>query len=413
MAALLCALSFAASVGGCGASGTQTETGAPAPAGSQPAEARGGPLELPAELPGWRYRSYRRVGKGLFLVGIDPRGDDPWLVVFDTHGRARWWYRPSTPVLQSMILSNGEVEWARSFHDGYGVNPKMADEVHSLSGKPLGLIRTVGTITDGHELQPDSEGDVYVDSYAIRDGIDLHRFGGPRDTAVAFAEIQELNRAGKVLWRWNSAGHIGLGETGRWWQHNVLKNPHEVDGRQVYDAVHINAIDPHGKLVIISTRHTDAVFAIDRRTGKIVWKLGGTPTGRSLKVIGDPYSPELFGGQHDVRFYANDLLSVYDDSTHRDRPPRAAFYRIDARKGTATFLGQLTDPLVKESHCCGSVRPLAGGWLVDWGDNPLVTEFDRRGRIVFRLHLASSSYRAVPLPPDVTAHRLRRAMLER
>lgn len=81
------------------------------------------------------------------------------------------------------------------------------------------------------------------------------------------------------------------------------------------------------------------------------------------------------------------------------------FYRLDLAQGKATYLRQLNDPAVKASHCCGSARELEdGGWLVSWGDNPLVTAFDPEGRIVFRLNLAASTFRAVPVPP---ARRLR------
>jgi hypothetical protein len=252
---------------------------------------------------------------------------------------------------------------------------------------------------------------VFLDSYSIRDDVDLSRFGGRPHASVADAEVQELSPSGRLLWRWNSRGHIRLEETGRWWHRNVAYNPHIVRGRKTYDPVHINSIDPHVGTVVISARHTDAVYGISRRDGQILWKLGGTATPESLRVVGDPYPRELFGGQHDARLYANGVLSVYDDATHRPRPPRAAFYRLDPEQGTATFLGQLTDPLVKRSHCCGSVRPFEGGWLVDWGDNPLVTQFNAAGQIVFRLHLPVSSYRAVPVPAAVTRDALRRAVV--
>jgi outer membrane protein assembly factor BamB len=344
----------------------------------------------------------------MFLVGLTPPEGRTLLVVFDARGKAIWRERASRPTLQSQILSNGTVVWARSFRDGYGVNPEMAEEVHSLSGRRLRLIHTRGTVTDGHELQVAPGGDIYLDSYSIRDDVDLSRFGGRPHASVADAEVQELSPDGDLLWRWNSRNHIRLDETGRWWRNNVVNNTHIVDGRKTYDAIHINSIDPQGDTIVISSRHTDAVYGISRRTGKILWKLGGTPTARSLQVIGDPNSPELFGGQHDARLWKNGLLSVYDDATHLPRAPRAAFYRIHPRRGTATFVGQLTDPLVKRSHCCGSVRPFEGGWLVDWGDNPLVTAFDPKGRITFRLHLPVSSYRAVPVPATVTEATLRR-----
>jgi Arylsulfotransferase (ASST) len=359
-------------------------------------------MEVPALQIGWKWD---------VLVGLTlPRAKSSWLVALNARGKPVWWQRTSRPVLQNQILPDGTVVWARSFRDGYGVDPRMAEEVHALSGRRLRLIRTHGTITDGHELQVVPGGDTYLDSYSIRDDVDLSRFGGRPHGSVADAEVQELSPGGRVLWRWNSRGHIRLAETGRWWHHSVAYNPHIVDGRKTYDPVHINSIAPHGRTIVISSRNTDAVYAISRRTGQILWKLGGTQTPRSLRVTGDPNSPELFGGQHDARLYPNGLLSVYDDATHRARPPRAAFYRIDPKDGTAAFVGQLTDPLVKRSHCCGSVRPFEGGWLVDWGDNPLVTGFDRHGQIAFRIHLAVSSYRAVPVPPSVGAATLRHTM---
>ena len=384
-----------------------------APRGPLPAQAgrSGDSVGLPAGFPAWHFQRYRPSGQGRFVVALNPARSGPRIVAFDSHGHPRWWYRPKTPALQAQILANGTVVSSRSFHDGYGIDRRMAQEVHSLSGRLLGLIRTHGSITDGHEFQSAPGGGFYLDSYPITDNIDLRRFGGPRHAAVAFAEVQQLSRSGRLLWRWRSRGHIRLGETGRWWRHNILHNPHRVHGRPTYDAVHINSVEPWGdRQVIVSTRHTDAVFGVSKTTGEVLWKLGGTATKKSLRVIGDPRSPQLFGGQHDARIHDGNLLSVYDDATHRVQRPRAAFYRLDLHRRTATFVNQLTDPQVRRSHCCGSVRAFAGGWLVDWGDNPLLTAYNGRGQITFRLRMATSSYRAVPVPAAVRPERLGRAM---
>jgi len=347
----------------------------------------------------------------MFLLGLAPRAEKAWLIVFNAQGKPLWWERTSRPILQNQILSDGRIVWARSFRDGYGVNPKMAHEVHGLNGELLGLVRTRGTVTDGHEFHESPSGSYYLDSYSIRDDVDVSRFGGRPHASVADAEIQEVASGGRLLWRWNSRGHIRLAETGRWWHRNVAYNPHIVDGRKTYDAIHINSIDLWGETVVISTRHTDAIYGISREDGRVLWKLGGTPTPKSLRVIGDPYADELFGGQHDARIHRNGLLSVYDDATHRPRRPRAVFYRIDPERRTATFIRQLTDRIVRRSHCCGSVRPFAGGWLVDWGDNPLLTQFNSQGQPVFHMHLAASSYRAVPLPASVSYEEIRQAMI--
>jgi hypothetical protein len=360
-------------------------------------------VSLPSDFPSWRFESLRPAPPGLFVVTFsNPADERPWVIVFDTKGVPRWWYNPDTRTLWGQVLSDGDLVWARSFGDGYGLDPRMAHEVRTESGKLVRLVRTKGTIVDGHEYRELANGNVLLDTYAPETA-DLRRFGGPKRAAIASAEVQEVDPAGKVLWRWNSRGHIGLRETGRWWR-SVLSNPRRRLQREIFDPVHINSIEPRGSgEVVISTRHTDAVYGIDRATGEINWKLGGTPTGKSLRVTGDP-ATKLLGGQHDVRIDRRGRLTIFDNGKDRPRRPRVVFYRLDLGQRKALYRGQLNDPEVKRSHCCGSARETSdGGWLVSWGDNPLVTGFDREGRIAFRLHLPASTFRAVPVPPGATS----------
>jgi hypothetical protein len=122
-----------------------------------------------------------------------------------------------------------------------------------------------------------------------------------------------------------------------------------------------------------------------------------------LQVTGDPAHKTL-GGQHDARIDRHGRLTVFDNGKDRPRLPRVVFYRLDLQEGKAVYKGQLNDPEVKRSHCCGSARETSdGGWLVSWGDNPLVTGFDPEGRIAFRLRLPASTFRAVPVPGGATS----------
>jgi len=395
LAGLLAVVAGAAllTAGGCGSSETT---------GKARAEPPRPPLSLPVDFPSWRFESLRPAPPGLFVVTFsNPADERPWVIVFDDEGVPRWWYKPDTRALWGQILANGDLVWARSFGDGYGLDPRMAHEVRSESGKLLRLVRTGGSIVDGHEYRELPNGNVLLDTY-VPETADLRRFGGPKRAAIASAEVQEVDPSGKVLWHWNSRGQIGLRETGRWWR-NVLSNPRRRLHREIFDPVHINAIEPRGSEVVISTRHTDAVYGIDRATGEINWKLGGVQTGKSLRVTGDP-ATKLLGGQHDVRIDRRGRLTVFDNGKDRPRRPRVVFYRLDLGERRAIYRGQLNDPEVKRSHCCGSARELnSGGWLVSWGDNPLVTGFDPAGRIAFRLHLPASTFRAVPAPPGATS----------
>lgn len=358
---------------------------------------------LPADFPEWQFEELSPTPAGLFVVSFNASRDTrPWVVVFDREGVPRWWYSPETRALWAQVLSNGAISWARSFGDGYGRDPRMAHEVRSPSGKLLRLIRTSDSIIDGHELREVEGGSFLIDSY-VPGKTNLRHFGGPAKAAVVSAEIEEVDSRGRVLWRWRSRDHIDLRETGRWWR-NVLSNAKPgLRDLPTFDPVHINSIEPRGSdEVVISTRHTDAVYGIQRSTGEILWKLGGSRTEDSLRVVGDPAN-KLLGGQHDARIADDGSLSVYDNGKDRPRRPRVVFYRLLPRAGKAIYLGQLNDPAVKTSHCCGSARQFEdGGWLVSWGDNPLVSAFDDKGRVAFRLRLAASTFRAVPVPPGAT-----------
>ncbi|HEU5142745.1 MAG TPA: arylsulfotransferase family protein [Solirubrobacterales bacterium] len=360
---------------------------------------------LPADFPSWKFEASRPVEPGLFVVAFRAsREARPWVIVFDHEGVPRWWYSPDTRALWGQILSDGTVSWARSFGDGYGLDPRMAHEVRSLSGELVRVVRTKGEIVDGHEFRELNNGNVLVDTYAPGGKVNLSRFGGPENALAVFGEVQEIDPDGRVVWQWNSRDRIDLGETGRWWR-NVLggrkRNP---PGLATFDPVHINSIEPRGPdEVVVSMRHTDAIYGIERSTGDIRWKLGGTETADSLRIVGDP-AAKLFGGQHDARVDEDGDISVYDNGKDRPRRPRVVSYRLDLGKNTATYLGQLNDPRITTSHCCGSARPLeGGGWIVSWGDNPLVTGYDREGRIAFRLLLPASTFRAVPVPAGATS----------
>jgi arylsulfotransferase ASST len=396
---------IALALAGCGSAGEAQPTPVAGPARcDDAASAEAARPCLPADFPQWGFESVRPAAAGLFAVSFQDPGDSrPWVIVFDSGGEPRWWYRPNTRALWAQVLADGTISWPRSFGDGYGLDPRMAHEIRSPTGRLLRLVRTKGAIIDGHEFRELGNGNVLVDSY-VPETADLRRFGGPAKAAIVSAEIQEIDPEGRVLWRWSSRGHIGLDETGRWWR-NVLANPRRrLQGLESFDPFHINSIEPRGAdEVVISTRHTDAVYGIRRSTGEIAWKLGGIETPESLQVTGDP-ARKLLGGQHDARIAADGSLSIFDNGKDRPRRPRVVFYRLDLEQRKALYQGQLNDPQVTTSHCCGSARQLPdGGWLVSWGDNPLVTQFDAAGRIEFRLRLAAPTFRAVPAPPGATS----------
>jgi hypothetical protein len=371
---------------------------------------------LPDDFPQWTYQRFADPPKGMFLVTARPEPKDEyrnWAMVFDQEGTPRWWFSPPTNTLGGQILRDGTLQIPRGFGDGFGKDPRTGNEIRALDGRLLRLVRTRNAPTDGHEYTLLPNGNALIMSYKPELGVDLSPVGGPADTGVLNGEIQEVTPSGKVVWSWNSLDHVPLDYTPKRWWKKILNNPHtDVDGNDRYDIFHLNSIEPFGKdQLVISTRHTDKVFGISKKTGEILWTFGGEPDKHSLKIEGDdPHADYPLGGNHDARISDGNLLSIHDNGTHLDRPPRSLQYRIDLKNRTATYAGQQSDPKVRDSHCCGGVRPFGDGWLVAWGNNPFVDAFDSEDRLAFRMEVPLPVYRAVPVPPEVTVKDLDRGL---
>jgi hypothetical protein len=366
---------------------------------------------LPSDFPVWEYEGLKPTSHQFYvtaptlLSGLAP----PYAVIFDDNGVPVWWYanRPAGPI-DAKVLKDGTVAWwsQSDVSNGY--------EIRELDGDLVRTVEIVEGSTDIHELQQQPNGNFLVTSYLPREHADLEQFGGSADQSVIDGVVEEIGPSGELVWKWSTEGHVDLSETGRWWPTALASNP--------ADIVHMNAVEPIGNdAVLISLRHTDAIYKVDKATGDVIWKLGGTWTPKSLDIVGDPEGAYPLGGQHDMRLQADGTITIHDNNTNQPFPPRAVRYQIDETAHTATMVEQVTDPLVPSSFCCGSARRSDdGSWLFSWGGRSLVTEFNGAGERTFKLRFVTDgiendipafSYRAVAAPDEIlTAAALRDGM---
>ncbi len=371
---------------------------------------------LPQDFPEY---TFKRLG------GPVPRwevmGVGGYAIVFDRNGVPNWWLQTPRDLNDAKLLPSGNFAWWTNGTVGpYGTDPKAAYVEVGLNGHVKNEIRADGLNTDLHDLQQLPNGNFLVLAYTSRSHVDLSPYGHDSDAVVLDPEIQEVDPDGDVVWSWTSRDHISLDETGRWWP--ALHAP-------FYDILHINSVDLAGDSLIVSFRHADAVYSIDRSTGEINWKLGGTTTAKSLEVKKDPWGDYPLGGQHDARMDKHGHLTVYDDQTDPAcggrppgpkcaRSPRAVEFKIDEKAGTATLVRALSDPKVDSTWCCGGARKTRSrGWMVTWGGTAKATGFAPDGSITQRydftpgLRIDQAIYRIVPLSKnDLEARRLARAM---
>jgi hypothetical protein len=341
---------------------------------------------LPADFPQWTFKRFAPGEPEFYVVAVAD-----YVFALDGNGVPIWWFNDKGAPSDAKFLDDGTFAWAT---DRSTPNARYA--IRRLDGRLAREVKTVGIPTDGHDMQLLPNGHYMLMSYKKRSGtVDLRAYGGPPDGTVLDADLQEVTPAGTTVWEWNSQHHIGLEETGHWFADFIfpLNGP-----ESPFDILHINSVEADASSVLISMRHTDGVYKIDRASGNIIWKLGGTSTPASLRVVGDPCGTDPFGGQHDARMHADGTLTVFDNGETRGRPPRGVRFRIDEGARTATYLAAISDPDVAKAVCCGSAhRTASGGWLVGWGGGPAknpIAEFAADGSRIFTLSFPTAfSYR--------------------
>ena len=370
---------------------------------------------LPTDFPQWTFRRGGKPQAQWYVVTPVKPSRGGYAAVFDTDGVPVWWLRSPRDYMpwDAKLLDDGLLAIGHNRYSPFGISPESGYEERTLGGDLVRLVHTSGSPTDVHDLQRLPNGHFLAITYRPRDNVDLRGYGGPQHARVFDGELQELTSSGHVVWRWNSAKHFSPSETERayWYNDAVATPPPRLRG---YDLLHINSVQPDGDGLIVSARHLDAVFRIDRATGNVDWKLGGTfVAGKSLTVTGTPLGQPPLGGQHDARTWKDGTLTVYDNRTDdAGQPPAAERFRINTLARTATRIERITEPDVSISKWGGSARKLPGGnWVVCWAGAPVITEQTPAGRVLLSLRFTGDerSYRAQPLSPG----RLRAAALRR
>jgi hypothetical protein len=335
----------------------------------------------------------RRRGSAPGLVFMAP-SSGPFqrgAMIFDDTGHLVWFHPVVHKVVTDFKVQKLRGQPVLTWWEGKSVKGLGEGEwvVLDTSYREVARFSTArGLHGDLHEFQITPWNTALVTSNEVRPW-DLRSVGGgPRGHAVG-GVVQELALpSGRLLWEWHSLDHVAVAETA------ITAKP----GPR-FDYFHINSIDvaPDGHL-IVSGRNVWAAYKIDRRTGRVLWRLGGE---RSDFKLG---RGARFEWQHDVREHANGLVTVFDNAAAPPEEPqsRALLLRLDTKRMRVSLVHAYTHrPQRVLSRYLGNAQLLDNGNVfVGWGGSPFVTEFDHAGGITFdaRLPHAAESYRAFRLP---------------
>jgi len=232
----------------------------------------------------------------------------------------------------------------------------------------------------------------------IFDGVpmDLTSVGGAKDSVAIQGMIQELDiETGEVLFEWQSIDHVALEET--------YVTPAE-DHYPGIDYFHINSIDvePDDNL-LVSARETSAVYKIDRKSGEIIWRLGGKQSDFEMR------EDTRFAFQHDARRLPDGTISIFDNGSlvfdngtpRAVEDSRAIVLDVDEKRMTASLVHEYTHPEGQKADAAGNTQVLPNGNVfVGWGRALAISEFSPDGELLFDLMLPAEnrSYRAFRFP---------------
>jgi hypothetical protein len=343
---------------------------------------------LPAdiELPDVQITVDDGTASGYLLAAfVTPRGK--LAVVLDRKGRTLW-YRPLAGDAVGVFrrLPNGRFiayNWpARVFEE--------VDLAGAVARRWVPQPPAADDGADGHEFLPLSNDRAMVigwsghvvDSHALfSDGVaDAER----RDNAAI-----ELTPSGDSRVVWSSYPTVALEEI------RFIPEAHTDPAR--FETVHMNAIDVNDDLAVITLRELQQVVAVDRKSGKVRFRLGGKKG--DLDIVGDPLvAPSAV---HDARLLPNHRLRIFDNGNTRNPPEsRVVVYEVDESKHTARFVWQYRHDPPVYTWIGGSAREVPGGrLLVNFTWRGVITEVDAEQRVHWELRAPhQGAYRVEWIP---------------
>ncbi len=256
-----------------------------------------------------------------------------------------------------------------------------------------------GYFADIHEFLYLPNGHKVLVAYVSK-AMDLSKLapeGNPNANVIG-GVIQELDKNNNVVFEWLTWDHVDITET-----------------YQSLSAVnvgfdHINAVEvDYDGNFLASFRHLNQIIKIDRKSGQIIWRLGGKKNEFEF-IDEDPHNePLYFNFQHDIRRLPNGNIMLYDNGNAR-KPAysRVAEYELDEINKTARLVWEYRrDPDVYGQALGSAQRLPNGNTLISWGSflTPKIdiTEVtpDKTTVLELSFPIGTVTYRAFKVPQEL------------
>jgi Arylsulfotransferase (ASST) len=226
--------------------------------------------------------------------------------------------------------------WWEGVHTGYGQGEYVI--IDATYREVSRVLAGNGYDGDHHEFIVSPQDTALFDIYH-EVPMDLSDLGGDKHGTVLDGIVQEVDvESGQVLFVWHSLEHVGVDES----YSNPAENPH--------DYFHINSVDVDlDDNLIVSSRTTWTVYKIDRKSGEVIWRLGGKKSDFEM----GPGARFVY--QHDARRQPDGTLTIFDNrNVNIDEQSRTIVLKLDEEAMTATLVREYTHPNKVPSATQGS-----------------------------------------------------------
>jgi hypothetical protein len=326
-------------------------------------------------------------GSGSPAAGVSRSGP----LVVDDRGEPIWFLPLEGKTAMGVRVQRFRGRQVLTWYEGTVLGPYGGDFVifdptyHEVARVRAGR----GRHGDLHEFLLTSDGTALITIYREVTA-DLSSVGCDSAGRLVTGIVQEVDvSSGRVLFEWRSLEHVGVEESFMT----------DVTPAGNVDYFHLNSVgvEPDGHL-LVSARNTSTIYKIDRRSGEVMWRLGGRKSDFRI----DPAA--TFSFQHDARRRSDGTITIFDNGAAAPGPgvaSRGLRIALDMKQRRASLVREYAPPDARNSWAMGNVQQLDdGGVFVGWGTDGSFSEFSRDGRLRYdaRFADASVSYRAFRLP---------------
>lgn len=319
----------------------------------------------------------------LFTQASDPAYHSPKPVILDGNGTIAW--LGDECAVNSLIDFKYYPEYGQY---SYTITENQVTRV-VLMDDQFTILDTLAAINgnfDVHDVQRAANGNwLFTTEYFDTVDLSAYQFGpvyGNDTTILLGFGWQEVDPTGNLIFEWNSNDHVDPLSFYNFY--GYADDP--------FDYCHGNAIeeDADGN-ILLSFRHLNAIYKINRTTGSIIWQLGGQNS--DFTFVND----NGFSGQHDIRRLPNGNYSLFDNANMMAQPKisRGVEYALDTVNWTATKINEVIHPDAFFARAMGNYRQTLNGehmicYGFDYRPFPSATLFDAAEQVKAQLFLADS-----------------------